>query len=389
MQTPANDRPTSPNILIVDDVPENLHLLSGMLTDRGYKVRVAPSGRLALKAVQKMPPDLILLDINMPEMDGYETCERLKADPASEGIPVIFISALNKTMDKVKSFSVGGVDYVTKPFQFEEVDARVRTHLRLRQLQLELVTHNDRLEETVRFRTREITEARDQLADARDRLAILDKAKSDFLSLISHELRTPLNGLFGITDLIMEEGRSLPSMGCFREHFDLSREKILTIVDDALLLTQIEVDRKNPSAHASSSFNLALQNAIGHSEEFANSSNVRIGTPPVISELVYGEAEVLSKAWRRYWKPPSDSQNRAVTSNYPLAGSMQRRFVEDRSHGMCDSREVSFRIFDVLAIADAVVPGGDLGLRPAVAPKGSFLFGGSVTVRISTRLEFD
>jgi CheY-like chemotaxis protein len=107
------------DILIVDDNPVNLDLLSGMLHDHNYRVRVATNGRRALQAARSCLPDLIMLDINMPEMDGYEVCRQLKADRSLHSVPVIFISALDETMDKVKAFKVGGVDYVAKPFQFE------------------------------------------------------------------------------------------------------------------------------------------------------------------------------------------------------------------------------------------------------------------------------
>ena len=132
-------------ILVVDDAPANLQVLAGILKDRGHKARPVPSGKLALLAARRDPPDLILLDINMPEMNGYEVCERLKADDQLKGIPVIFISALNEPLDKVKAFAIGGVDYLTKPFQMEELHARVETHLKLRRLQIELEEANARL----------------------------------------------------------------------------------------------------------------------------------------------------------------------------------------------------------------------------------------------------
>jgi sigma-B regulation protein RsbU (phosphoserine phosphatase) len=132
-------------ILVVDDTPANLQVLAGMLKDRGYKVRPVPSGKLALLAAQRDPPHLILLDINMPEMNGYEVCEHLKADERLKGIPVIFISALTEQLDKVKAFAIGGVDYITKPFQMEELHARVETHLKLRRLQTELEETNAQL----------------------------------------------------------------------------------------------------------------------------------------------------------------------------------------------------------------------------------------------------
>jgi phosphoserine phosphatase RsbU/P len=129
----------------VDDTPANLQVLAGMLKDRGYKVRPVPGGKLALSAARRDPPDLILLDINMPEMNGYEVCEHLKADDDLKGIPVIFISALTEQLDKVKAFANGGVDYITKPFQMEELHARVETHLKLRRLQVELELTNSKL----------------------------------------------------------------------------------------------------------------------------------------------------------------------------------------------------------------------------------------------------
>jgi phosphoserine phosphatase RsbU/P len=133
-------------ILVVDDTPDNLHLLTTMLKVRGYRVHSADSGKRALLAARRDPPDLILLDISMPEMDGYEACEQLKADAELMGIPVIFISALSDQLDKVKAFAVGGVDYLTKPCQLEELHARVETHLKIRRLQMELEEHSRELE---------------------------------------------------------------------------------------------------------------------------------------------------------------------------------------------------------------------------------------------------
>ncbi len=140
--------PSQPEtILLVDDSPANLRLLSQILAERGYRVRAATSGPRALASVEMEEPDLVLLDIRMPEMDGYEVCHLLKADPATEDIPVLFISALGDIEDKVQAFSAGGVDYITKPFQVEEVVARVQTHLSLRRLRRDLEEANQRMEQ--------------------------------------------------------------------------------------------------------------------------------------------------------------------------------------------------------------------------------------------------
>src|SRR5476651_1938142 len=165
------------SILVVDDTPANLQVLAGMLKARGYKVRPVPGGKLALLAAQRDPPDLILLDINMPEMNGYEVCEHLKADDKLKGIPVIFISALTEPLDKVKAFAVGGVDYLTKPFQMEELHARVETHLNLRRLQIELEETNSRLAEAnVRLEVLAVT---DGLSGLKNRRAFQEKLQDE------------------------------------------------------------------------------------------------------------------------------------------------------------------------------------------------------------------
>lgn len=146
------------DIMAVDDSASNLQVLARMLQEHGYKVRPVPSGALALMAARNAPPDLILLDITMPEMDGYQVCEALKADPELNQIPVIFLSGQAGTIDKIKAFSVGGVDYITKPFQIEEVLVRVETHIKLRRLQQQLEQHNRNLQDMVRDQVREISE---------------------------------------------------------------------------------------------------------------------------------------------------------------------------------------------------------------------------------------
>jgi len=167
-------------IMVVDDTPPNLKLLQDMLQASGYRVLAFPNGRMALAAAARNPPDLILLDINMPEMNGFEVCERLKADAALKEIPVLFISALGETTDKVKAFSVGGVDYVTKPFQFDEVHARIRTHL-------------------------ELCRQRRQLTEANDRLRQLERLQDNLTYMIIHDMRSPLTVLGGCIDLLCDE----------------------------------------------------------------------------------------------------------------------------------------------------------------------------------------
>ncbi len=193
------------NILVVDDTPANLRLLAGILNGKGYKVRPVPSGELALSAVKGMPPDLILLDIMMPEMNGYEVCEKIKADEHTRHIPVIFISAINDVLDKVKAFAVGGVDYITKPFQVEEVLVRVETHLAMCQLQKKLQQKND-----------ELTVTLDQLQATQNQLVQSEKmaALGQLIAGIAHEINTPLgairSSIGNITSFLDNNLESLP-----------------------------------------------------------------------------------------------------------------------------------------------------------------------------------
>ena len=180
------------NILIVDDVQANLVLLSNMLKEQGYKVRSVVNGKMAIMTTKAAPPDLILLDITMPGMDGYEVCEHLKADEQTADIPILFISALDKTQGKVRAFAAGGVDYITKPFQIEEVLARVETHLALRRLQKQLEETNDELAQ----RLQELEQANAELKASN---AELDA----FAHTVAHDLKNPLGGMIGYAELLL------------------------------------------------------------------------------------------------------------------------------------------------------------------------------------------
>jgi DNA-binding response OmpR family regulator len=175
------------DILIIDDTPENLTVLLKILSRQGYQVRPALSGEIALKAVREEAPDLILLDIMMPGMDGFEVCARLKSDEKTQQIPVIFFSALDDSENKIKGFEAGGVDYISKPFHTEEVLARVKTHLALRNMHLQLLHEirerksaqdslrkiNTELEQLVSARTEELNKRTERLAETNVALKVL------------------------------------------------------------------------------------------------------------------------------------------------------------------------------------------------------------------------
>jgi two-component system sensor histidine kinase/response regulator len=168
------------DILIVDDTPANLRILTSMLQSYGYRVRPAINGQVALTAVQNAAPDLILLDIMMPGMTGYEVCERLKSNDQTKDIPVIFVSALDDTLDKVKAFEVGAIDYIAKPFQLEEVVARIENHLTMYQQRREI--------------------------------ARLNEFKDLLLRTVSHDLKNPITNIIGYTELLLEQSAQGPEM---------------------------------------------------------------------------------------------------------------------------------------------------------------------------------
>ncbi|MEI6416054.1 MAG: response regulator, partial [Pseudomonadota bacterium] len=227
-----NKPPEKTTLMVVDDTPANLRLLQETLQFKGYRILAFSRGAAALSAALKNPPDLILLDIEMPEMNGFEVCERLKADPVLKDIPVIFISALSETEDKVRAFAVGGVDYITKPFQFEEVHARIETHLRILSLQRQLGAHNEDLERMVAERTRE-------LASAYERLRELDRLKDDFLSMISHEIRTPANGVLGVGELLVELCADSEDGKEYGDLFHEASARLRHLIEDASLIGRL------------------------------------------------------------------------------------------------------------------------------------------------------
>jgi two-component system sensor histidine kinase/response regulator len=164
-----------------------------MLTEQGYEVRSVINGAMALMGVQAEPPDLILLDINMPQMNGYEVCQQLKAGDRTREIPVIFISALEDVLDKVKAFAVGGVDYITKPFHVEEVLARIENQLTICRLQKQLKSQNAQLQQ--------------QMLELQE----LNSLKEEFLHAVSHDLRTPIMGtLLVLKNLQSKSGETVP-----------------------------------------------------------------------------------------------------------------------------------------------------------------------------------
>lgn len=237
-------------ILIVDDTLQNIQVLGTVLREQQYQINVAQNGLQALELVAKVIPDLILLDIMMPELDGFETCERLKADEKTRDIPIIFLTAKTETDDIVRGFELGAVDYVTKPFNPTELLARVRTHLTMQRLRRELKVYNEQLEQMVAARTAELQVAhrelqvkvreldgRDRLGSAQMTLKSVDQAYETIMEVVRDVLRVEQVCIYRPTvdgmHLSLKAALGASGDGSIQLPEDLEDEPALAIADDS------------------------------------------------------------------------------------------------------------------------------------------------------------
>jgi len=349
------------DILIVDDEPDNLLLLELILTGHGYQVRTATDGMRALEAAQRQVPDLILLDILMPEMDGYDVCRQLKADERMCGVPVLFLSALDEAKYKVKAFAVGGVDYITKPFQVEEVVARLQTHLALRDLHRQIQAANARLARQLKE-----LEARNEELDA-------------FAHTVAHDIKNPLTMIIGYADSLLADHQRMS--GDERDEslrtLKQSAAKIVNIVDELLLLASV---RRTEVTLEPLDMNYVVEQACRRLAYLIRECRAEIVVPSEWPQAV-GHAPWIEEIWVNYisngckygGKPP-----RVELGARLLADGWVRFWVQDNGMGL--SPEEQLRLFTPYTRL-----GGTQGGAPQVRARGHGL-GLSIVHRIVEKL---
>jgi two-component system, sensor histidine kinase and response regulator len=261
--TDMNSNPNAPLVLIVDDAATNLELLSSILGSRGYRVQTCSTGAMALRFVASVKPDIVLLDVMMPDMDGFEVCHALKEDPSLRDVPVVFISALDDVASKVRAFAEGGVDYVTKPFRKEEVLARVKTNVERYRQQIEIAAQREELQRNLE-QLRQLESQRDQL-----------------VHMIVHDMRSPLMGILGYAELLSGEllEKQLDELAGFAASIGSSGHHLRDMISTLLDISRME-SNEMPIAPACCDVRSVVAAAIESLGALVQNSSVSYSPPP-------------------------------------------------------------------------------------------------------------
>ena len=232
-------------VLIVDDNMNNIQVLAGILENNGYELEFALNGQDALQWLKEEKFDIILLDIMMPVMDGFEICLKIRNDERTKEIPVIFLTAKTDKESLMRGFKCGGNDYISKPYDQGELLARINTHLELKRNRDELKQLNAHLEEKVAERTRELEKALKKVQQMNEELQELDNAKSEFLRIISHEIRTPLNGIMGFSEILASSVKD-NHLSEYIDLLEVSVKRLERFALNALMITTLRLNKKLP-----------------------------------------------------------------------------------------------------------------------------------------------
>jgi CheY-like chemotaxis protein len=369
-------------LLIVDDIANNRKIVRVKFEAEGHSTLEAADGVEALQILDREEVDAVLADILMPRMDGYRLCHEIRTNERLRDLPiVIYTSTYTSSSDEKLALSIGADRYLKKPAPFETIlaalnEAITMTHGVLRPEAWQevevLKEYSDRL-------VTKLEEKNFELAQANEQLTILDRAKSEFLCVISHEFRTPLSGLFVVGDLMIEGMPGTQEKIAVQALFRRSRERILSILEDALLLTKIDVQGETFRG-ASVPLGYILNHAIQGATAFAKSRDVTFAMIEASMGRVVGDRDLLIRSFSSLLETAVkfSKKGESVDLTQEVVGDSIKINID--SHSWTITPTAMPKFFDVFSIGETLTPGGDLGLGPALAYRILSLFGASVSV---------
>jgi len=347
-------------LLVIDDTPDNVNFLLKFLTANGFKVLIAEDGEDGIETANYTLPNLILLDIMMPDMNGFEVCQHLKSEEKTRNIPIIFMTALANTADKVKGFELGAADYITKPIQHEELLSRVNAHLNLHKLQLQLTQRNQQLqaqteqlqqeiqnrqkaEESLQDSNHALAEKTIELQDCIEELEQRNLELDAFARTVAHDLKNPLSNLNSLIELVMrefsQEQMDFNSIGIWLDLIEKSGDKMFRIVDALLLLarmsktTDLEIEPLDMS--------LIVEQTLQRLSTMHDEHQTQIDLPKTWP-IAKGYAPWIEEVWANYLsngiKYGGESPHLELGADNPDAG-MIRFWVRDQGKGLSEKQQ--------------------------------------------------